>query len=205
MWGLSIDMQKSIFKLTTLMVLISSFNFAFANYKARTQEVDQLINSKMKTIKSSEKLDIPEYKGDTLTFERLSKIRNIFNMDHFLPFEKRAPIVNYEASTPQKKIVKLKPITIPNDLKKIMNHKQTRLQQYPLNSFKYKGVVFQNNDRWGVVENSMEKNPLYLQEGMLIGKDYGHITDITKEGVIVSEWKKNMQKRAWEKVQAVIH
>ena len=123
-------MQKNIFKLVSLAILVFGFNSAFASYESRTKQIDQLIESKIKSVKSSEKLDIPEYKGDTLTFERLSKIRNIFNIDHFLPFEKRVPIVKAQ---PKKKVVKLKPIVVPKELQKIMDHKPTRLQQYPLN------------------------------------------------------------------------
>ncbi|MDE4974328.1 pilus assembly protein, partial [Francisella tularensis subsp. holarctica] len=78
------------------------------------------------------KLDIPEYKCDTLTFERLSKIRIVFNMDHYLPFEKKAPII---ISQQNKNIFKLKPIVIPPELQKIMDAKDTSLQRYPLDSF----------------------------------------------------------------------
>ncbi|WP_081947007.1 pilus assembly protein PilP [Candidatus Francisella endociliophora] len=195
-------MINNVFRLLLLIILISVYSVSFASYESRTKKIDQLIETKMKTIKSSEKLDIPEYKGDTLTFERLSKIRNVFNIDHLLPFEKRKPIVKSE---PEKKVVKLKPIVVPKELQIIMKQKSTKLQQYPISSFKFKGVVYQNEQRWGVVENSMEKNPLYLKEGMLIGRDYGQVSDITKEGIVVNEWKKNTQKRVWEKIQTVIH
>ncbi|MDE5031995.1 pilus assembly protein, partial [Francisella tularensis subsp. holarctica] len=76
--------------------------------------------SNMKSVKSTEKLYIPEYTVDTLTFERLSKIRNFFNMDHYLPFEKKAPIF---ISQQNKNIVKLKPIVIPPELQNIMDAK----------------------------------------------------------------------------------
>lgn len=66
-----------------LIVLIGGYNLGFASYESRINEVNQLIQTNIKSVKSTEKLDIPEYKGDILTFERLSKIRNVFNMDHF--------------------------------------------------------------------------------------------------------------------------
>lgn len=189
------------FKLLIFMLIISSFSIAFASYDSRTAQIDQLIQKNMKSIKSTERLDIPEYKGDTLTFERLSKIRNVFNIDHLLPFEKKTPIIK---SAP-KKVVKLKPIIVPPELQKIMDTKPTKLQQYPINSFKFKGIVYQNNQRWGVTENAMEKLPLYIKEGDLIGRNYGRVTGVTKEGILVSEWKKNTQRRVWEQTQTTIH
>lgn len=105
----------------SLIVLILLFDTAFANYDSQIKQVDQLVEKNMKTIKSSEKLDIPEYKGDTLTFQRLSKIRNVFNIDHLLPFEKRRiRTVKKKA----KETVKLKPIIVPKDLEKVMDKKK---------------------------------------------------------------------------------
>ncbi|AJI72392.1 hypothetical protein FTDG_00715 [Francisella tularensis subsp. novicida GA99-3548] len=190
------------FKKIFFIILISSYNLAFASYESRINEVNQLIQANMKSVKSTEKLDIPEYKGDTLTFERLSKIRNVFNMDHYLPFEKKAPIIR---SQQNKNIVKLKPIVIPPELQKIMDAKASGLQRYPLDSFKFKGVVYQNNQKWGVVENSMENKPMYLKKGELVGQSYGQVEDVTKEGIVIDEWKKDDLKRIWEKIQTVIH
>lgn len=192
---------NNMIKLFVTVLICSYLNLAFASYASRTKEVDQLIQKNMETIKSTERLDIPEYKGDTLTFQRLSKVRNVFNIDHLLPFEKRKPVVKSN----KKKAPKQKPITVPKKLQLLMDKKPTKLQQYPLNSFKFKGAVYQNNDKWGVVENSMEKKPLYLVEGQLIGKDYGHISNVTKKGIVISEWKKNKQKRVWQETQTVIH
>ncbi|MGX9893907.1 hypothetical protein [Francisella orientalis] len=79
-------------KLLCLMLMITSYSYCYASYETRIDQVNQLIQNSTKSMKSSEKIDIPEYKGDTLTFERLSKIRNVFNIDHTLPFEKRVPI-----------------------------------------------------------------------------------------------------------------
>ncbi|MGX9893906.1 pilus assembly protein PilP [Francisella orientalis] len=86
-----------------------------------------------------------------------------------------------------------------------MNTKPTSLQQYPLSSFKFKGTVSQNNQIWGVVEKSMETKPIYVKEGELIGQNYGKVESITKEGIVVDEWKKDDQKRVWQKAQVVIH
>ncbi|MFV9925353.1 MAG: pilus assembly protein PilP [Francisella endosymbiont of Hyalomma scupense] len=185
-----------------LIVLIGGYNLGFASYESRINEVNQLIQTNMKSVKSTEKLDIPEYKGDTLTFERLSKIRNVFNMDHYLPFEKKVPIIR---SQQNKNIVKLKPIVVPPELQKIMDAKTTSLQRYPLDSFKFKGVVYQNKQKWGIVESLMENKPMYIKKGELIGQNYGQIEDVIKEGIVVDEWKKNNQKRIWEKIQTVIH
>lgn len=86
-----------------------------------------------------------------------------------------------------------------------MDTKATGLQRYPLDSFKFKGVVYQNNQKWGIVESSLENKPMYLKKGELIGQNYGKVENVTKEGIVVDEWKKNDQKRIWEKIQAVIH
>ena len=185
-----------------LIVLIGGYNLGFASYESRINEVNQLIQTNIKSVKSTEKLDIPEYKGDTLTFERLSKIRNVFNMDHYLPFEKKVPIIR---SQKNKNIVKLKPIVVPPELRKIMDAKTTSLQHYPLDSFKFKGVVYQNKQKWGIVESSMENKLMYIKKGELVGQNYSQIEDVTKEGIVVDEWKKNNQKRIWEKIQTVIH
>ncbi|AJI57914.1 pilus assembly, PilP family protein [Francisella philomiragia] len=189
-------------KLLCLILLITGYSNCYASYQTRIDQVNQLIQNSTKTTKSTEKLDIPEYKGDTLTFERLSKIRNIFNIDHTLPFEKRVPIKGVKET---QEVVKLKPIVIPDELKEVMGNKPTSLQQYPLNSFKFKGIVSQNNQKWGVVENSMENKPIYIKEGELIGQNYGKVENITKEGIVVDEWKKNDQKRVWQKTPVTIH
>ena len=195
--------NKNIVKLASFILLISICGKAVANYGSQVKQIDELIQLNMQTIKSTEKLDIPEYKGDTLTFERLSKIRDVFNVGHLLPFEKRKvrePIVKQ-----QQNVVKLKPIIIPEELQKIMDEKKTALQNYPLGTFAFKGVVFQNNDEWGVVENSKEVKPIYIQKGQLIGQDYGRVEGITKEGVLVKQWQKDEKERVWKSSQAVIH
>jgi len=196
--------RKSV-KILSFILLLSVSNSAVASYSAQTKRVDKLIEDNMKTIKSTERLDIPEYKGDTLTFERLSKIRNVFNIDHFLPFEKRKvrePVRTVQKNQP---IVKLKPITIPRELQEIMDMKKTTLQERPLESFVFKGVVFQNDDEWGVVETSRDAKPIYLQKDQFIGRDYGRIDGITKDGILVKEWHKDEQERTWKSSQAVIH
>lgn len=91
-------------------------------------------------------------------------------------------------SQQNKNIVKLKPIVVPPELQKIMDAKTTSLQRYPLDSFKFKGVVSQNKQKWGIVESLMENKPMYI-----------------KKGIVVNEWKKNNQKRIWESIQTVIH
>ncbi|MED7788938.1 pilus assembly protein PilP [Francisella sp. 19X1-34] len=182
------------------LIFLGTYSLSFANYESRVKQIDQLIQNKMKTIKSSEKLEIPEYKGDTLSFERLSKIRNLFDINHSLPFERKK-----QTQAQKKKVVKLKPIVIPPQLQKIMESKPTNLQQYPLDSFRFEGSVYQNNQKWGVVETPQEKKPIYLKQGELIGKNYGQVDNVTKEGIVVSEWKKNTSKRVWEKTQVVIH
>ncbi|AEI36161.1 MULTISPECIES: pilus assembly protein PilP [Francisella] len=189
-------------KFLSFVLLLSSYGSCYANYETRINQVNELIQNRTKTMKSTEKLDIPEYKGDTLTFERLSKIRNVFNVDHALPFEKKVPIKGIEQ---KQQVVKLKPIVVPEELKEVMNTKPTGLQQYPLNSFKFKGVVLQNKQKWGVIESSMETKPIYVKQGELIGQNYGKVKDITKEGIVVDEWKKNNEKRVWQKTPVVIH
>lgn len=194
--------KRSYTKMTfSLIVFILLFDTGFANYDSQIKQVDQLVEKNMKTIKSSEKLDIPEYKGDTLTFQRLSEIRNVFNIDHLLPFEKRrVRTVKKKA----KETVKLKPIIVPKDLEKVIDKKKTRLQEYPLDSFTFKGLVKQSSNNWGVVENSLEPKPIYLKEGELIGQNYGQISGVTKEGILVNEWMKDEKQRVWKKTQAVI-
>ena len=81
--------NKNIVKFLSIVLFVGVYSQAIASYDSQIKQVDELIKMNMKTIKTTEKLDIPEYKGDTLTFERLSKIRNVFNVDHLLPFEKR--------------------------------------------------------------------------------------------------------------------
>lgn len=194
-------LKRNYTKVILTIIIVLSFNIALASYDNQVKQIDQLIQKNMKTIKSSEKLDIPEYKGDTLTFQRLSKIRNVFNIDHFLPFEKR------RVRTPKKvkkKKTELKPIVVPKDLQIIMNEKKTRLQEYPLDSFTFKGFVKQNTNDWGVVENSREPKPIYLKEGQLIGQSYGQIAGVTKEGILVKEWQKDNNQRVWKETQAVI-
>ena len=195
--------NRNIVKILSIVLLVGVYGQAIASYDSQIKQVDDLVETNMKTIKSTEKLDIPEYKGDTLTFERLSKIRNVFNIDHFLPFEKRKirePVVKQHQN-----VVKLKPIKIPEELQKIMNKKKTILQSYPLGTFTFKGVVLQNNDEWGVVENSKEVKPMYIQKNQLIGQDYGRVEGITKEGILVKQWHKDEKERVWKSSQAVIH
>ncbi len=81
--------NRIMVKILSIVLLAGVYGQAIASYDSQIKQVDDLVKMNMKTIKSTEKLDIPEYKGDTLTFERLSKIRNVFNVDHFLPFEKK--------------------------------------------------------------------------------------------------------------------
>ena len=197
------DFNKNRIKILSFFLLAGVYSQAIANYDSQVKQIDELIQMNMKTIKSTEKLDIPEYKGDTLTFERLSKIRNVFNIDHLLPFEKRK--VREPVAKQQQNVVKLKPIKIPKELQRIMDKKKTTLQSYPLGTFAFKGVVFQNNDEWGVVENSKEVKPMYIQKGQLIGQDYGRVEGITKEGILVKQWQKDEKERVWKSSQAVIH
>ncbi|MFT4693444.1 MAG: type IV pilus assembly protein PilP [Francisella sp.] len=199
------NFNKNIVKLLSTIILISVCNEALAAYSSQVKQVDELIQMNMKTIKSGEKLDIPEYKGDTLTFERLSKIRNVFNIDHFLPFEKRKIREPAHIANNKQKTVKLKPIIIPEELQKIMDRKKTALQSQSLGTFSFKGVVFQNADEWGVVESSTAAKPIYIQKGQFIGQDYGRIEGITKAGVLVKQWQKDEKERVWKSSQAVIH
>ena len=199
------NFNKKSIKILSFILLLSFSTEAMASYSSQIKRIDELIEGDMKTIKSTERLDIPEYKGDTLSFERLSKIRNVFNMDHFLPFEKRR--VREPVRTVRKKqaVVELKPIVIPEELQEIMDKKKTLLQKYPLGTFVFKGVVFQNNDEWGVVESSRESKPIYVQKDQLIGQDYGKIEGVTKDGVLVKEWHKDEKERVWKSSQEVIH
>ncbi|GMN88539.1 pilus assembly protein PilP [Francisella sciaenopsi] len=192
-------------KLLCLVLMIVSYGNCYASYETRIDQVNQLIQNSTKSMKSTEKLDIPEYKGDTLTFERLSKIRNVFSIDHTLPFEKKIPIQRNNEDLQKREVVKLKPIFIPEELKDVMNAKPTELQKESLNSFKYKGMVSQNNEIWGIIESSVDAKPVYVEKGELIGQNYGKVENITKEGIVVGEWKKNEQKRVWEKTPVVIH
>ncbi|KEI35914.1 pilus assembly protein PilP [Allofrancisella frigidaquae] len=193
-----------IYVLRFLLILVfigEGYGIAFANYAAKTKEIDNLIINKIQTTKSTEKLKVPEYKGDILTFERLSKIRNIFSMNHYLPFEKREPLPQQES-----KVARPKPIIMPPELEKVMNAKKTKLQTYPINTFSFKGMVYQDKNIWGVVENTREPaKPIYIKKGELIGPDYGEVEDITKEGVLISQWYQDMQNRVWKKTQIVIH
>lgn len=193
-------MVRFSFLLFICAIFLGSYSLSFANYESRIKQIDQMIQQKMRTIKSTEKLEIPEYKGDTLTFERLSKIRNLFDINHSLPFEKKKG-----TKVQEKKVVKLKPIVIPSQLQKIMQTKPTNLQQYSINSFRFAGTVYQNDQKWGIVENPQEKKPIYIKKGELIGRSYGKVENVTKEGILVSEWKKNTSKRVWEKTQVIIH
>ncbi len=76
-----------------------------------------------------------------------------------------------------------------------MNKKKTILQSYPLGTFTLKGVVLQNDDQWGVVENSKEVKPIYIQKNQLVGQDYGRVEAITKEGILVKQWQKDEKER----------
>lgn len=67
-------------------------------------------------------------------------------MDHYLLFEKKVPI---SRSQQNKNIVKLKPIIVTPELQKIIDAKTTSLQRYPLDSFKFKVVVYQNKQKCG--------------------------------------------------------
>lgn len=198
-----ISVNKSIVRTLIAFVLLGVYSSATASYDNQIKKIDELIQMNMQTIKSRERLEIPEYKGDTLTFERLSKIRNVFNVDHLLPFEKRK--VREPVVKKQQDVVKLKPIKVPSELQQIMNKKKNSLQSYPLGTFSFKGVVFQNNDEWGVVENSKEPKPIYIQKNQLVGQDYGKVEGITKEGVLVKEWHKDEKERVWKSSQVVIH
>lgn len=195
--------NRNIVKFLSIIILVSIYSKAVASYESQIKQVDKLIQTNMDTIKSKEKLDIPEYKGDTLTFERLSKIRNIFNIDHLLPFEKRKPskLIRQRPQKPQK----LQPIKVPQELQEIMDKRETSLQHYPLSNFTFKGMVLQNNSKWGVIENSAEAKPIYIRKNQLIGQNYGKVENITKEGVFIKEWQKNKKERTWESSQVVIH
>ena len=200
---MSFNKNKSRVKILLIFLFIGVYSQAIASYDSQIKQIDDLIQMNVKTIKSTEKLDIPKYKGDTLTFERLSKIRNVFNADHVLPFEKRR--VRESVAKQQKNVVELKPIKVPEELQMLMDRKKTTLQNYPLETFVFKGVVFQNGDEWGVVENSKEVKPMYVQKNQLIGEDYGKIESITKDGILVKLWKKDEKERVWKSLQVVVH
>lgn len=186
------------------LVALGIFNLSYANYATRVAKIDAAIQGSMKRAKSNEKINIPKYRGDTLSFKRLSKIRDIFNLDHTLPFEKK-PTPKARHKAVKKEVPKVKPIVVPEELLNIMNQKYTELQKYPLDAYKFEGVVFQNKQSWGVVESKHEPHPLYLQPGTLIGENYGKISAVSKEGITVDEWKKDTVAREWKKTQAVIH
>ncbi|GAB4223899.1 MAG: pilus assembly protein PilP [Francisella sp.] len=194
--------KYQVFKRVFFVGMLGFCSLAFANYESRVEEINNLIKFNEENIKSTEKLDIPEYKGDVLTFERLSKIRNIFNFDHYLPFERKEQVIRHDKE--KKTTFKLKPIVIPPELKKIMNSQPSIFQRYPIDSLKFKGVLNQNNKQWGIVENLIEGKPMYIKKGDLVGFDYGRVEDITKKGIVVKEWKKNENKRVWEKVENII-
>jgi type IV pilus assembly protein PilP len=180
------------------------YSVSFASYESRVKQINDYINkNQSRTIKANS-LDIPEYKGDILNYERLSKIRNIFNLKHDLPFEKKNIIVSKRVHT-RTQTKKLKPIIVPKPLQKIMDTRKTELQNYSVSTFSLDGVVYQNKKKWGVVKVPEIFEPVYVKRGQLIGTKYGKIVEITKEGISVQEWVLSSKDRVWEQVIAVIH
>lgn len=56
-----------------------------------------------------------------------------------------------------------------------------------------------------MLKTQWKNKPMYLKKGELVGQNYGQVEDVTKEGIVIDEWKKNDLKRVWEKIQTVIH
>jgi len=167
-------------------------SFAFADYNSDVDLLNKYIADKYQSIKSTEKLEIPEYKGETLTFEKLSKIRNIFKLAHELPFASEKTNLNANS------------YEVPDQLGIIMNKEQTELQKYSLNEFKLSGVVFQNDHEWAIFYLPNINTPVYVAEGEVIGKNYGSVDRISKEQVDVIEWQKNPITNNWEQNKTLI-
>ena len=197
---------KNVLKLLFIISASLLYGTVFANYDTRYQQIDALIIKNQQSSKSTENIEIPEYKGDVLTYERLSKIRNVCNLRHELPFEKKKVIGNGGMVAKSKIVSKvISDIFIPEQLKVIMDQKKTDLQTYTISDFTMQGIVYQNNLRWGVVKVPQEIKLLYIRVGQLVGKKYGKITGITKEGISVDEWVFNVKDRTCDKVTVVIH
>jgi type IV pilus assembly protein PilP len=174
------------------VIYFISVSFAFADYNSDVELLNKYISDKYQSIKSSEKLEIPEYKGDILTFEKLSKIKNIFSLAHELPFSGGKTNLNANS------------YEVPDQLGIIMSKEQTELQKYSLNEFKLSGVVFQNDDEWAVFYLPNVNTPVYVAEGEIIGKNFGAVDKISKEQVDVIEWQKNPITNNWEQNKTLI-
>lgn len=177
---------------------------SFASYESRVKQINDSIKTHQSRTVTENNLDIPEYKGDILNYDRLSKIRNIFNLKHDLPFKKKNLLVSKRINKISQ-VQKLKPIIVPEPLQKIMDTRKTELQNYLVTTFSLDGVVYQNNKKWGVVKVPEIFEPVYVEKGQLIGTKYGKIVEITKEGISVQEWVLNSKDRVWEQVIVVIH
>ena len=179
----------------TVLVLIN-VNTAFAAMS--NAEVDSLISDKYNDIKSNERLSIPKYSGDVLTFKRLSTIKNIFSFNHELPFKEKKKISEGNIADNSNSY------KIPDELGLLMSRPKSEYQGYPLTKFKFNGAVFQDDEEWAIIVLPDMVAPVYIREGDVIGDNYGTVTKVTKDGMIVSEWKKDPATNAWSKVETLV-
>ena len=174
------------------ILYLISISFTFANYTDSVDILNKYIADKYIQIKSNEKLEIPEYKGDIFSFEQLSKIKNIFSLAHELPFGAGKNDLTKNSNK------------IPDELGILMNTEQSELQKYSLNEFKLSGVVLQDDDEWAIFYLPNINTPVYVSQGAIIGKNYGTVDKISKDQIDIVEWKKNPITNNWEQNKALI-
>ncbi|MFC4891462.1 pilus assembly protein PilP [Pseudofrancisella aestuarii] len=188
---------KNILRFSLFIFLMSVYVSTYASTNSQFVDIDNMIINNKKTLKSTEKLIMPDYGVDIVTFERLSKIRNIFNLSHELPFQKK------ETSAGQMR--EKKEADIPEELQQLMTKKKTFLENFPINSFRFKGSVYQGDKDWGVIESSKDTKLYYLKENDPIGESYGIVKSIGNDGIVIQEWKKDTLNNTWKKTDFVLH
>ena len=197
---------KLFTKIFMLIMIFLYYQSSFANYNSQIKYIDELIKKDKKIIKADKEPSIPNYQGDMLNFDRLSHVKNIFDLNHELPFSKKKL-----EEKPQQKINKLetvrsKTVAPPPQLQKIISSKEkaTELQKYPLDTYVFDGVINQGNSQWAIIESSQENLLLYAKKGQLIGQNYGRIDTINTDEMIVSQWKKDEKTGVWKNLQVNI-
>lgn len=187
---------KNILRFSLFIILINITVSIYASTNSEFVDIDNMIINNKKTLKSTEKLIMPDYGVDIVTFERLSKIRDIFDLAHELPFQKK------ETSAVEMK--EKKEEVIPEELQQLMQKKKTFLESFPINSFRFKGSVYQGDKDWGVIESSKDTKLYYLKENDPIGESYGIVKSIGNDGIVVQEWKKDTLNNTWKKTDFVL-
>lgn len=89
-------------------------------------------------------------------------------------------------TTPALKRNPFAPMVNNNMLKPDTAHPKTPLESYPLSQLHLVGILSQQNKIWGLI-SSPDGSIYNIEVGQYIGQNYGQVTEITPEKIVVQE------------------